>query len=159
MESGYIYASARRHPESALLTPLQHCVASSRVPSPHRALPISAVPHLHRPIPPRRRHVPSALARVHRHTHHGAHVRQQLHRRVRQIRCPQRHAAVLVPEVDHRVVLVLRHRRARAHFRAVLDEQLPRGCVLVLQVARVADAREQPVVRQELEARWLDVRF
>jgi hypothetical protein len=68
---------------------------------------------------------------------------------------------------------VLRHRGACSQFRAMLGQDLSGRGVLVFQVSRLAlstasahgwcikerthDASEQPVVGQELKARWFDV--
>jgi hypothetical protein len=58
-------------------------------------------------------------------------VREKLHGGVREVRRPERDAAVLVPQVDDGVVQVLGHGAAGAEFCAVLDEKLTRGGVLV----------------------------
>jgi hypothetical protein len=84
-------------------------------------------------------------------------VRKELHGGVREIGRPQRNAAILVPEMNNGVVLILCHGRARAHLGSVLDKQLASGGVLVLQIARIAYARKQPVIWQKLQPRGLDM--
>lgn len=107
-------------------------------PLPHRALPVAAVPHLHHTIPPGRRHVPPARARVDGDARNGPEMREQLYRGVRKVRRPERHATVLVAEVDDGVVQVLCHGATGAELCAVLDEELTCRGVLVFQVASVA---------------------
>jgi hypothetical protein len=65
-------------------------------------------------------------------------MREQLYRGVRKVRRPERHATVLVAEVDDGVVQVLCHGATGAELCAVLDEELTCRGVLVFQVASVA---------------------
>jgi hypothetical protein len=63
---------------------------------------------------------------------------EHTHGRVRQVRRPERHSAILVAQIDNGAVYILRHRVARAKLGAVLNEQLPSRGVLVLEVPSIA---------------------
>lgn len=132
--------------EHALLTPVE---ALGRLLQPVlvQALPHPVIPNLDAPVNPRRRHPVPHRRRVDRDRADGRTVREQFHLRGRDRRGPQGDGPVLVPEVDKGVVRVLRHRVARAEFRAVLGDELARRRVLVLEETRVA-LRVCAVVRE-----------
>lgn len=56
---------------------------------------------------------------------------------MRKVRCPKRNGAILVAEMDHRIVHVLGHRGASTKLGTVLDKELARRSILVFEVARI----------------------
>ncbi len=68
---------------------------------------------------------------------------------MREIRCPERDGAVLVPEVDDSVVRVLAHRMTCTQLRSMLDYELAGGCVLVLQKSGIALCAYKHVSREK----------
>lgn len=127
----HVHASPSRNRQRSPRTPLHLSRPASRRPLPHRALPIPAIPDLHRPILARRRHVPSPGARVDRCADDRAQVSEQAHGRVRQVWRPERDRPVLVAEVQDAGVRVLGERVAGPEFGAVFGDDLAGGCVLI----------------------------
>lgn len=133
----YIHAASGSDTQSSLLTPVEDGAATSSVPCPHRTFPIPTVPDLHDTILTSSRHIAPGRTWVDRYARDGPEMRKKADSRMREVRCPEGHGAVLVPEMNNGIVGILTHGMARAEFGAMLDYELTRGCVLVLEVPSI----------------------
>ena len=67
------------------------------------------------------------------------------------------HHTVRMPQVYDSVLRVLSHAIANTKLCAMLRNQVAHRHIVVFQVARITDRREQEMVRQKLQPVWLDV--